>query len=262
MVTQSNTYIAEESALARAVIYRFASELFRDPTLIDRGQVDRAGVRDALAVAIELGSDPELRERACACIERAADREALAREHAKLFGPTPRAGATPYETEWLGAAGDLLQFHQISDVAAFYRGFGLDLSPECDERADHLSVELAFLHFLCVKEAYAIEGGLEDLVALTCDAERKFLGEHVARWAPAFCARLERMDGDGPLGRAARFLRAWLADECRRADVAIGDASLAPSGSCTSLVDCCVGCHQSSSCVPRGEREERDDGAV
>ena len=167
-----------EIALGRAVLYRFASELFRHPSRTSPLAGWAEGVRAALEVCSENGRAGELARALEGCF--ACDLASLEQEHAVWIGHTPRAAAMPYETEWCGAPGDLLQFHQISDISAFYKAFGLELAIQCDERPDHVSVELAFLHFLCVKEAYALEQGSPELAEICLETERKFLAEHLA----------------------------------------------------------------------------------
>jgi len=240
-------------ALGRALLYRFGSELFRHP-----GRGSQApwatwsdGVRTALDACAEDGTTSELGGSFEQWLSADSRPEKLARDHARLIGPTPRAAAMPYETEWCGAAGDLLQFHQLGDISAFYRAFGLDLDAQCGERADHLSVELAFLHFLCVREADLAELGMVELAELCRDTEQKFLSEHVTRWTPAFCARLGACDPKGFYGRAARFLDLWLGDECRRFGVTSSEVRHSPSETSLSLEDCCVSCGQVAACTVR-----------
>jgi len=258
MTLHLESRLAVDEPLARAVIYRFVSELFEHPTLAARtwGEWRRA-LAISLETCAETGTSGELAALFEQCVDAGTDRDGVACDYERIIGPTPRAGAVPYETEWLGAAGDLLQFHQISDIAAFYRAFGLELDATCHERADHISIELAFLHFLCVKESWAADRGETELRRATRDAERRFLDEHLARWAPAFCERLARWSERSFYARGAAALRGWLDDECRRFGISPGDPTLAPGSSSLSLDDCCVGCGKSSAC--RGSDTEADE---
>lgn len=240
-----------EIALARGILYRFASHCFRHPGpewITELGSA-RDGVRLAGETCSEVARSPAALLLALESVlaYECGPAEILA-QHARVFGHTPRAAATPYETEWSGAAGELLQYHQIADIAAFYNAFCLELGQGCDERADHVSVELEFLHYLCVKEAWAEEHEREDLARLCRETERKFLAEHLATWAPGLSRRVESMAGNGFYARAARFLRAWIEDECRRLGAACAEAASEPAGTSYLPEDACFSCGHAAAC--------------
>ena len=241
-----------ELALARAVLYRIAGLAFRHPGAEWREQWMSAadGAREAALACRELdGSPAELAGAVEAALSCRLPIDEITAEHARVIGHTPRASTTPYETEWSGAAGELLQFHQLSDISAFYNAFCLELGSRCDERADHISIELEFMHFLAVKEAWAEEQRLHDLAGLCRDTARKFLSEHLARWAPGFCNRVGLASRGGFYARAAALLRAFLEDECRRLGAAEGDAALAPGATSFRPEDACFGCGHAAACL-------------
>jgi len=251
-------------ALARAVHYRILARSFRHP---------RAGwppewnsLRDGLQQAVELfpgdsKPSPEYLEAVAAVCALDACAIDVATEHARVLGHTPRAAAVPYETEWSGAAGDLLQFHQIADVSAFYAAFGLELGSTCDERADHVSVELEFMQFLCVKEAWAEEQDLVDLAEICRGTERTFLEQHLATWVPGLCARVEAASADGFYARAARLLRLWIGIECQTLGAAPRPVPAAPSATSFKPEDACISCGHVSTCLAdlKGATSRADD---
>jgi len=249
----------EELALARAVLHRFASDLFRDPLPEREAEWQRqsAGVLASLEVCEESGSPAELATALEACVSGASDAgQAPA-------GSSARSGldlaAQPYETEWPPAVGDLAKFHHIGDITEFYRAFGLERI-QSDQRADHLSVELAFMHFLCIKEAYAEENALADLASICRDAQRRFLGEHLARWAPSFCAQMERTGERGFQPGAARFVEVWLADESRRLATLHDERRAVPAASASSPAARCGDCRHTISCSERTSAHGADLG--
>jgi TorA maturation chaperone TorD len=243
-------------ALSRAVVYRYLAEVLRHPS---QARLSEGEWREALTAALEECDASELQAPLARCLELGADRARVESDHGRLIGHTPRAGVPPYESEWLGAAGELLQYHQMADVAAFYKAFGIDLDPTCDERVDHLAVELGFLRFLCAKEAWAGAREELELARIAREGERAFLGEHVATWAPAFCRRLGLNASGGFYAAVAEFASAWIAAECRRLDVPCGDPTRAPGESSITLEETCVSCAHASSCVPGGSRPEVED---
>lgn len=234
---------AVESALARAVLYRFLATAWRPP---DGGrdaslQEQLEGVRAAAAVLAEAGGTsrrwlPLVEELA----PSAGDGERLSREYEAVVGHTVRAAATPYETEWTGWAGQLQQYHQLSDVGAFYRAFGLERAADCHEREDHLAVELDFMRFLALKEALGLDAGPAELAAAAADGQRKFLADHLGRWALSFCRRARGCGGAPFYGLAAELLEELLIHDARRLGARLADPTLeldpaaAPAESCFS----------------------------
>lgn len=241
-----------ELALARAAIYRFSSELFRHPDARWKSECSAwsDGVQTALSLCATEDCDRELVARLGELTAHPIQLENIVHEHAHVFGHVARGRVTPYETEWSGAAGSFLQFHLLSDLSAFYEAFGVKLALHCDERADHLSIELAFLHLLCAKEAWALENDQAELVTIVRDAEATFLREHLGRWAPAFCVRLEHA-GSPYYARVARWLGAWVAAECRRVGVPTGDPSLELGETTFTPEDACMSCEKNVDCLVR-----------
>lgn len=236
-------------ALARSVVHRFLSDAIRHP---GRSTLVGSDWSQALRTALEECDAPEMVPLAEACVAAGSNRRSTEFAYGRLIGHTPRAGIPPYESEWLGAAGDLLQYHQIADLSGFYGAFGLRLNDACDERADHIGIELAFAQFLCAKEAWAVQHDQSELASVCRGAQRRFVAEHLARWAPAFFHRIAACADGGFHAALARLACAWIENECRRLEVPCGDPTLAPGESSVTLEDTCVSCAHASSCVPGG----------
>ena len=72
------------------------------------------------------------------------------------------------------------------------------------------------MHFLCLKEAYALANGHPaEQLALCREAQREFLCEHVCRWAFGFARRLCARAGDTVYQDVGRLLAAFLEAELR-----------------------------------------------
>lgn len=78
----------------------------------------------------------------------------------------------------------------LADVMAFYRAFGLELSPELAEKADHIGVEVEFVGSLLLWLARAVESGNEEGAEVTRHALESFLRDHLCEWLPLFTERL------------------------------------------------------------------------
>lgn len=141
--------------------------------------------------------------------------DGLEASYLRCFGHTISKECPPYETEY-GQAHIFQQSGSLADIAGFYRAFGLELAPDLNDRLDHISVELEFMHFLCLKEAYALnKGHAQEQVALCRDAQAKFLREHLGQWGAGFARRLVNKAGATPYGRMGRLLTAFLTWELR-----------------------------------------------
>ncbi len=157
----------------------------------------------------------------------------------RLFGHTARGGVPPYETEY--GEDSLFQPPQdMSDLAGFYRAFGLVLRPTEHERIDHIACECEFMLFLARKEAYALVQNNTSMLEDTRRATRLFLRHHLGRWAPAFGQRLARQDSGGFYGAMGEVVVAFVTQECARVGVPAGPELLRLRS--TSLGDVPMAC--------------------
>jgi DMSO reductase family type II enzyme chaperone len=210
-------------ALCRSAIYEALALGFRPPgreavvRLVSPDGV--AALADAAAVLDQAwGSD------LASCVRRLAgpsDLGALEASFRRLFGHTARGAVPPYQTEY-GEDSLFQPMHEMSDLAAFYRAFGLELSPTARERIDHISAECEFLLFLARKQAYALELDDQEMREGTERATRIFLREHLGRWAAAFGLKLAREDSEGFFGALGALCAEFVSRECARLGVAAG----------------------------------------
>lgn len=139
----------------------------------------------------------------------------LERVYTQCFGHAVSKDCPPYEAEY-GQAHIFQKTHTLADIAGFYRAFGLDLAADSRERVDHIGVELEFMHFLCLKEAYALaKNHSDEQLALCREAQVKFLRDHVCRWALGFARRLCAKAGDTLYQGLGQLLASFLAAELR-----------------------------------------------
>lgn len=139
----------------------------------------------------------------------------LASAHSALFGPNLTPDCPPYETQFRETH-IFQQAQMLADIAGFYKAFGLDVSENAHERADHLSVELEFMGTLCLKEWHALASGREGNAEVCRDAQKKFLGDHLGVWAGAFAEGLAGRAAGTPYAGVAGELNAFVRDECAR----------------------------------------------
>ncbi|MFQ5876618.1 MAG: molecular chaperone [Acidobacteriota bacterium] len=217
-------------ALCRSLLYQALSLGFRPP---DEAALRRLTDADAVAalaeaaalIDAERGTDlaPSLRRLPGAA--RAGDPPGASASYDKLFGHTAHGPVPAYETEY-GKDTLFQRPQELSDIAAFFRAFGLVLDPARHERIDHVSCQLEFLAFLARKEAHALECRDEAMRRETVRAARLFLRDHLGRFVPSFCRRAIRTDPNGFYGHLAALCLEFVGSEAASLAVPLGPEAL------------------------------------
>jgi TorA maturation chaperone TorD len=223
-----------DDALARAVVYRILSVGFQPPTAAG---LRRIGARDGFpavtAAARRLeGVDGEGLVAATVHLTAMAvpDAEALSTTFSRLFGHTTRGLVCACETEY-GPDNGFHQPQQLADISGYYLAFGLRPAAACEVRADHIACECEFMDFLSRKEALLLTAaargsGDEETLAVTRQAARTFLRDHLGRFGRTFAAGVTTEDGLGYFGALGHVFLAFLAAECTRLGVEAGPVDL------------------------------------
>ncbi len=182
-----------------------------------------------------------------------SDAAALERAYVACFGHTVSTGCPPYETEY-GQAHIFQKAHALADIAGFYRSFGLELASDFNDRVDHVSAELEFMHFLCLKEAYALaHAHTAERLALCRQAQATFLGEHLGRWAPAFASRLRQSAPGGLHAVMGELLASFVGADMQALRVEPTGALDAPSPQPVEEPAACERCAMAGSGLDGGE---------
>lgn len=204
-----------EKAAARSNVYRFLALGFQCPDArlvaqlekeigLVKASLDVLGNRDSLKKAKAIKS----------ALETATLCE-LETSYIGCFGHAISKECPPYEAEY-GQAHIFQKTQRLADVAGFYRAFGLEPAADHHDRHDHLSVELEFMQFLCLKEAYALDRDhSHERVTMCRHAQRKFLAEHLGAWAFGFGRRLREKARDTLYARLGEMLMSFLANDIR-----------------------------------------------
>lgn len=167
--------------LALGAGWKFLSYLFRCPS-----DMPASSIKPLIS---ELPA--EMQPDANAIGSMLGDSSIEASYHALLGSGGP---ISPYESDYQGPGSEGLRDKGVilGDVAGFYKAFAFDHSKEMLETPDHIAVELAFLSYLKLKEAYASMDLDDDAYRICREAEDKFLGEHLLRWIPQFLDSLSQ----------------------------------------------------------------------
>ncbi len=196
---------AVRRALERAACWRLLGAAFAYPT------APRLAAVAADAPRVALGDHPPgVRQalEALAAAACAADPAAVAGEYVFLFDrqvPCP-----PYEAAWGDGPRPVDRPALLADVAGFYRAFGLEPAGAQADTEDHVVAEAEFMSALAVKEAWALAQDEAEAAAITRDAQRAFLTDHLGRWAGAFARALGAATPLAYYTAAAALLAAWV----------------------------------------------------
>lgn len=107
----------------------------------------------------------------------------LAVEYTRLFRGPVKAEAYPYESIYID--GEIMG-NSALDVVRRYQEAEVAVSPDFTDLPDHISAELEFMYYLCVREVDALQRGEPDEAARFRLLGYSFLSDHLGRWAPKF----------------------------------------------------------------------------
>ncbi len=128
-------------------------------------------------------------------IERAVD-EGSEASYLAAFGPGGQVSPREVSYRRMGDPGRIL-----AELKIMYDAFAF--MPQTEETPDHVSVEVGFVGFLRLKEAYALMMGDEETARIVREASKVFLSEHLAYLVVGLEGRL----GDSYLLDASEVLR-------------------------------------------------------
>ncbi len=200
------------SAFCRSSVYGTLSLAFADP-----GREAMRNLRERVAALEtclgEIGDGANLaRARALRASLARLSLQRWRAEHVRCFGYAISKECPPYEAEY-DQANLFQKTHTLADIAGFYRAFGVQTAPELHERVDHVSVELEFMEFLCLKQAHAAR---RDRIEQCREAQARFVGEHLGAWSRGFARRLRGVAGKGFFAILAELLENYVGAETER----------------------------------------------
>jgi TorA maturation chaperone TorD len=152
---------------------------------------------------------------------------ALQSEYIDLFDKG--ANSVPlYETEY-GRHRAMVKGHELADLSAFYKAFGLELGSDdkIKEMLDHISIELEFYGLLLLKEEALVEKNDAEGIFVVQEARRKFLKDHLGRFANEI-AKNPKVATSSYYLSALTWCGELVASECRALDVEAIPASWLP----------------------------------
>ena len=110
-------------------------------------------------------------------------------EFIRVFGHAVSMECPPYEMQYGTEGGIQSQTDVLIQLGGFYETFGFEQPRNrTRERVDHISIELAFMFFMCFRAAFGIQNGHEERnINVLNSSMKKFIRNHIGRWGPLFC---------------------------------------------------------------------------
>ena len=186
------TEVERHLAFIRSAMYKLLAKSFLYPTQEVYDLVLSQSFQDSLADALlmpnlsqEMEKDILTFRELMANNQKIPSREELESEYNRLFAHLGSAKCPPYETEY-GFDNVFQKTTAMADIAGFYSAYGLEVADKNTERVDFISMELEFMSYLAMKEAYAREHGEQEHLEICIDTQRKFLRDHLGRWISIF----------------------------------------------------------------------------
>lgn len=106
----------------------------------------------------------------------------LDQEHCRLFnGPVPPVASCYLESERARRKKHCAATRQI------YTRFGLIIPDTASEPADHIAIELEFMHYLIALRMDALQAGDEEVAEAILPTEQLFFHDHLLVWITPFC---------------------------------------------------------------------------
>jgi DMSO reductase family type II enzyme chaperone len=195
MVDKRDTGYAMELGTARAVVYRFLARCFSYPDKELLSLFDRTRIEEFLQSWHLLGMDEkeevstasrwlkEFCEPGTALLE-------LEKEYTRLFiaAYPNKVVAPPYSSVYLGDSRQVWGA-STAQVARLYEAAGLGMNENFHDVPDHIAAELEFASYL-IAEQQKHNSTEADKTREMASIERKFLTEHLCKWATLFLSRV------------------------------------------------------------------------
>ncbi|MGF1702603.1 molecular chaperone TorD [Photobacterium makurazakiensis] len=194
----------------RAEIYWWMSSLFaRELTEQDIEQYqsgDMVTFLSGLAMTAELKQPVDQLRDALKRLEEREDAQLeLAADFCGLFLSTPKSGALPYASMYVGESG-LLNDKPAQDMNKLMDEYDIAQRKEFNEPADHLAVELDFMGNLIIM---ANQKKSEQEAESLMQAQLKFINTMLLNWLPTFAKAAKSRDNFGFYAAAANVLVAF-----------------------------------------------------
>jgi TorA maturation chaperone TorD len=211
------------TALERSELYGFLATIFRE----EMSAENLRRIRSA-EFMLALGDAGITLDGDIAQQPEAELLEEMAVEYTALF-LGPGGHISPYESVH-AESGGALWGRSTGEVKRYIESAGFAYDPEDRRMPDHISVELEFMAALAGQEARAYRDEDYAEASRRIGLQKKFLANHLGKWAPAFCRQVAERS-ELPFYRGiARLAAAFLEAERHEIFIRLGDAAALRNG--------------------------------
>jgi len=144
-----------------------------------------------------------------ALFEKTDDQD-LAVDYAALFVGPFELAAPPYGSVYLEDSRQVMGQTTI-DTMESYREAGLTV--DIKEPADHIAIELEFMHYLILSEVEAKTNGDDRTLRSMHEIRNAFLKNFLGKWVSDFCDAIKKGTNDGYYSSLADCLRTFISIE-------------------------------------------------
>ncbi len=205
-------------ARCRAIMYSFLAQALSAPAPSLCRAIENGALGPVLLRALEGTPARYRRKVALACLDKIAGATgkqptaALEAEYTRLFALNVLC--PQYEADYISTGAENA-VHTIAKVARFYSALGLRVADGVGERPDHIALELDFMSFLAIKEAWASERDQRANAKSCRRAQTLFLSSHLWLWGATFARSLADATGFRFYLGVRELLEGWLAAEAQ-----------------------------------------------
>ncbi len=115
----------------------------------------------------------------------------------------------PYESAQLSPDGSLANYVR-DEIIAEYRKEGLNKIEGFTEPEDHIAIEFEFMSLLCQKTIDSIKANDMEKAFSYLQKQKSFFDNHLNKWIPDFCSKIENMTETDFYKGMARFTQEYL----------------------------------------------------
>ncbi len=148
--------------------------------------------------------------------------DGLRKEYARIFLGPGKPIAHPYEAVYIDGR---LMGESTERVRRCYAEAGLQIRASNRELPDHISLELAFMAYLVSKEEIETERE-----SAWRERQLRFLRDHLSRWVPNLCDKIDQSDAHGFFRQAAREANALVQKDLAKLTAESGGGSTQDAG--------------------------------
>jgi len=200
-------------SIARAVIYRVLSRCFSYPDKELIELFDSTRVEEFFQSWRLLGLSDETITPVTSWLAGFDSHESalseLEKEFIRLFArPYPDVLVQPYASTYLDGE-RLIWGRSTAEAAKLYEAAGLSMNENFHDVPDHIAAELEFASYLIAEQLKSGDHS-SPLVERLSSLEKRFLTEHLHKWAPAFLNRVIECSSAGFYQETALIARKFI----------------------------------------------------